>query len=118
MGNKHRLIVCPACGSHAKPTETACPHCGAALGSSGGGLAPAAVLMAMGLVAVTCGDEAGDDDTRSTAVSVGAAAYTVAVSNTPASSSTGGDGGAGAAVGGAGGAAGQNAGGIGGSGGN
>jgi hypothetical protein len=56
MASRTELVVCPGCSSHAKPTESACPFCGAALAVPRANelwALPAAVV-ALGLTAVTC----------------------------------------------------------------
>jgi hypothetical protein len=73
--------VCPACASHAKIHETHCPNCGARLKKGDGWVgAPAAAVVAMGLTAVTCGDDVetkDDGPTVSQSSSSISAAYTV-----------------------------------------
>lgn len=64
-----RLVACPSCGCHARRTENACPHCGAALRTRDGGFGITATALLLGFSAVSlpaassgCGDEVRDVD--------------------------------------------------------
>ena len=49
-----RLFACPSCQQHVKSSEAVCPHCGARLGTSDGGIARAAAAVLMGLSLASC----------------------------------------------------------------
>src|SRR5262245_18856542 len=96
------LLVCPRCACHAKLDALQCPCGGFRVRWPAGWVAPAAVIVAMGLTVATCSDETGDDSSSTGCHQHGmcanAAGYTAAVSSSsvggsPTSSS--GDGGGG-----------------------
>ncbi|MFO0591630.1 MAG: hypothetical protein U0441_29055 [Polyangiaceae bacterium] len=45
-----RLVLCPSCDRHVKPSETRCPHCG----HSSGALSFAAIALGAGLAIAGC----------------------------------------------------------------
>ena|ERR1700722_8303059 len=49
------LIACPSCNCHARPSATACPHCGAPLRRADGTVPRTAGAILLGLIVATAG---------------------------------------------------------------
>lgn len=114
-----RFVACAACGCHARPTEPACPFCGARLRSDDGGFARTASAALLGLTAafaavvpsMGCSSEETTGDDGQGGGSWSSSSYAnVSSSSTygagptfattgPTTGSSGGDGGAGASGG-------------------
>jgi hypothetical protein len=93
-----RLTLCPSCHSHVLVEDRECPHCGAALRTTGASRVAAAV---MGLALTGCPHEpaplygdpgTGDDDSTSSSASTGSTDTSTGSTDTstgPADTSTG-----------------------------